>query len=162
MVFSSITLCAGWGKVLAKARPCAGIFVSCPCKGAACKVTLGPQRRDISSGHFLSEISFTSRLYVTHAFALCCGLSGCFSPPLALVGPAIVPPLMLSSEQVQGCGHDQLAHLTGQPFANLANYRLPGQLRVLRPGQGVTRDLMADRLNAQVNGTGVILHLFCG
>lgn len=73
-----------------------------------------------------------------------------------------MPPLMLARGQVKGCGLDQLSHLTGQPFAELANYRLPGQLRVLRPGQGVTRDLMPDRLNAQVDGTGVILHLFCG
>ena len=83
-------------------------------------------------------------------------------PPLSRVGPAIVPPMMLASGQVQGCGHDQLTHLTGKPFTELANYRLPGHLRVLRPGQGVTRDLMPDRLNAQVDGAGVILHLFCG
>jgi hypothetical protein len=69
---------------------------------------------------------------------------------------------MLAGEQVQGCGHDQLVHLNGQPFVVLANYRLPGHLRVLYPGQGVTRDLMPDRLNAQVDGTGAILHLFCG
>ena len=110
----------------------------------------------------MSDFIYPSRLRLGHAFALCGGLCGCFVPPLAPLGPTIVPPLMLSMEQVQGCGHDQLMHLKGQPFVALATYRLPGQLRVLYPGQGVTRDLMPDRLNAQVNGSGVILNLFCG
>ncbi|MDO8883498.1 I78 family peptidase inhibitor [Pseudotabrizicola sp.] len=73
-----------------------------------------------------------------------------------------MPPARLASSQVAGCGQDQLTHLAGRSFVELADYRLPGHLRVLRPGQGVTRDLMPDRLNAQVDGSGVILHLFCG
>ncbi|MFN3723542.1 MAG: I78 family peptidase inhibitor [Paracoccaceae bacterium] len=91
---------------------------------------------------------------------LCGGLAGCFGG--GDVGPAIVPPIALASRDVQGCAQDQLRHLVGQPFTELAQFRLPGHLRVLRPGQGVTRDLMPDRLNAQVDRTGAILHLFCG
>ncbi|MDR7126177.1 I78 family peptidase inhibitor [Pseudotabrizicola sp. 4114] len=111
---------------------------------------------------FLSDIGYPSGFRLAHALILCSALAGCFVPPLSRVGPAIVPPMMLASGQVRGCGQDQLTHLSGKPFTELANYRLPGHLRVLRPGQGVTRDLMPDRLNAQVDGSGVILHLFCG
>jgi hypothetical protein len=70
--------------------------------------------------------------------------------------------MRLADEAVQGCDDDKLQDVTGQPFTELANYRLRGHLRVLRPGQGVTRDLMPDRLNAQVDEAGVVLRLFCG
>ncbi|NEX46237.1 I78 family peptidase inhibitor [Pseudotabrizicola algicola] len=74
----------------------------------------------------------------------------------------MLPVSALVDQGLQGCGKDQLAHLNGKPFVALADYRLPGQLRVLYPDQAVTRDLMPDRLNAQVNGSGLILKLFCG
>lgn len=93
---------------------------------------------------------------------LCLTLSGCGLSFFAQRGPAIVPPLALATSDVRGCGHDALTHLIGKPFPELANYRLPGHLRVLHPGQGVTRDLMPDRLNAQVTESGDILNLFCG
>jgi hypothetical protein len=98
------------------------------------------------------------------AFALTLSglLSGCTVLTIVRPGPVIVPPARLASSQVVGCGHEHLTQLVGLPFTELANYRLKGHLRVLRPAQGITQDLMPDRLNAQVDGNGVILHLFCG
>lgn len=90
-------------------------------------------------------------------------LSGCagFStkaPP----GPAILPPALLAERQETGCEAPELRSLTGQHFTELAEIRLKGQLRVLWPQQDLTRDLMPDRLNVQVDGAGQILRMFCG
>ncbi len=87
-------------------------------------------------------------------------MAGCL--PLRGRGPEILPPEMLVAEEVQGCGAVDLMHLAGGSFTALADVRLPGQLRVLRPGQGVTRDLMPERLNAQVDDAGIIRRMFCG
>ena len=94
--------------------------------------------------------------------AVCCVLAGCASFSLSARGPVILPAMTLAQADLGGCGKAEVSHLNGQPFSALADYRLKGQLRVLRPGQGVTEDLMPTRLNAQVDDKGVIMHLFCG
>lgn len=60
------------------------------------------------------------------------------------------------------CSAHALQGKVGHPFTVLAPVPLPDGLRVLRPGQTVTRDLQPARLNAQVDDTGRILRLFCG
>lgn len=68
----------------------------------------------------------------------------------------------MASQNIAGCGAEGFADLRGQHFTALADVRLVGQLRVLRPGQGLTRDLMPDRLNVQVDPEGRVLRVFCG
>jgi len=77
-------------------------------------------------------------------------------------GPAILPPSDLAAKSVEGCGAGDLAAVQGKHFTTLAEVQLKGQLRVLRPGQGLTRDLMPDRLNVQIDGNGIVLRMFCG
>ena len=77
-------------------------------------------------------------------------------------GPAFVAPEKLAAEAISGCAVDEFAQVRGRHFTALAEMQLRGQLRVLRPGQGLTRDLMADRLNVQVDGNGIVLRVFCG
>lgn len=77
-------------------------------------------------------------------------------------GPAVLPPALLAERGEQGCEAAALTPLTGSHFTELAEIRLKGQLRVLWPEQGLTRDLMPDRLNVQVDGAGQILRMFCG
>lgn len=90
-------------------------------------------------------------------------LAGCMGFGLgAAPGPAVLPPSLLAERQEQGCDAEDLAGLTGRHFTELAEIRLRGQLRVLWPQQDVTRDLMPDRLNVQVNGAGQIQRMFCG
>lgn len=99
---------------------------------------------------------------------LCCwgmalaGVAGCTAVPFGTVRPHILPVESLVARQATGCGASDMAAVSRQHFTVLADYRLPGHLRVLHPGQGVTRDLMPDRLNAQVDANGRILRLFCG
>jgi len=62
----------------------------------------------------------------------------------------------------RACPAASLAAHVGAPFTVLAPVPLPDGLRVLRPGQVLTQDLQPRRLNAQVDGQGRILRLFCG
>ncbi len=86
-------------------------------------------------------------------------MAGCLAiGPQRLMGPVdkmLVP-------QADHCGLSALPSLRGQPMERLADYRLPGPLRVLWPGQEITNEIVADRLNAEVDVTGRILRLNCG
>ena len=86
-------------------------------------------------------------------------LAGCIGPTYDLrMGPVdeMLPP------QPDRCGLAALPDLRGKPMADLADYRLSGPLRVLWPGQEITSEVTATRLNAQVDVTGHILRLMCG
>lgn len=69
---------------------------------------------------------------------------------------------MLRPEPDQACGLADLPDLRGQPMAKLADFHLGGPLRVLWPGQEITDQKDATRLNAEVDVTGRILRLVCG
>lgn len=118
--------------------------------------------RDVQVIRSVSDTGVLRGRRFAPALLMCSVTAGCALPPLAGLGPTTVPPIQLAASQAQGCNLAQRMALIGQPFTRLADYRLPGQLRVLRPGQGVTRDVMPDRLNAKVDDQGVILDLFCG
>lgn len=60
------------------------------------------------------------------------------------------------------CGADLARVLLGGPFTLLADLDLPGDLRVLWPGQRVTDEVQKLRLNAQVSDHGVLQRVFCG
>lgn len=81
---------------------------------------------------------------------------------MARPGIAVVPPERLAAIGTQECGAQALRPEIGAHFTRLAEVRLKGDLRVLWPEQGVTRDLVPDRLNAQVDHSGTIRSLFCG
>jgi hypothetical protein len=88
-------------------------------------------------------------------------LPGCLPLAPSNVLP-VTAPLVIERQAAQGCGADQRQALIGQPFTALASRPIPGGLRILYPGQGITDGLTPARLNAQVDGTGRILRLFCG
>ena len=79
-------------------------------------------------------------------------LAGCGGQPL---GPA----LRIAADD---CGVALAEGLVGQPFVALAGVTLPGALRVLYPGQVVMPEVQAARLNAEVDGAGLIRSVFCG
>ncbi len=60
------------------------------------------------------------------------------------------------------CGLSRLDMLIGQDFVSLADQPLVGTLRVIWPGQEITSDIVATRLNAEVSDQGLILGLSCG
>lgn len=88
-------------------------------------------------------------------FVCLMALLGCAPPDLRAVsdGPAPVP---------DTCGAAGLASYLGQPVSALPAKGLWGSVRIIRPGMMVTMDYSAQRLNAHVDGSGIILALTCG
>ena len=78
--------------------------------------------------------------------------------PQRMMGPVdeMLPP------QPDRCGIAALPPLRGEPMERLADFRLSGPLRVLWPGQEITNEIVANRLNAEVDVTGRIRRLICG
>lgn len=68
----------------------------------------------------------------------------------------------LVQQNVAGCSDQALQSMRGAHFTALADVPLRGELRVLRPGQDLTSDVNARRLNVQVDANGQMLRLFCG
>ncbi|NPD14519.1 hypothetical protein HOY34_04800 [Xinfangfangia sp. D13-10-4-6] len=84
------------------------------------------------------------------------GLSACsgagdtdLSTPPQLADPAL-------------CGADLLANLTGAPATSLPGDEVDGPLRLIRPGDPVTRDYIPNRLNVTLDATDHIRSLTCG
>lgn len=78
--------------------------------------------------------------------------------PQRMMGPVnkmLVP-------QPDRCGLSALPALEGEKMERLADFRLPGSLRVLWPGQEITNETDPTRLNAEVDVTGRIQRLTCG
>lgn len=74
--------------------------------------------------------------------------------------PAPIPPL--TAPNTQGCGAEKLTDLKGKHFSALAGMTFPGALRILYPMQAITMDFSPTRLNARVDGAGIIRALTCG
>lgn len=101
--------------------------------------------------------------------AICLALSGCgrlagaAAPPLQTTqfgAPERVLPALPVEEAA--CAAEAAQLLVGDHFTALADLPLPGELRVLWPGQKVTDEVQPLRLNAQVSDSGTIRRLFCG
>lgn len=91
------------------------------------------------------------------ALAGCGGLAGPSEPQVARFG---APERVLPVVEEGACGGAGAA--VGAHFTTLADLDLPGELRVLWPGQQVTDELRPTRLNAQVSDSGTIRRVFCG
>ncbi|MDT8858070.1 I78 family peptidase inhibitor [Paracoccaceae bacterium Fryx2] len=82
-------------------------------------------------------------------------LAACTAAPLLPPPPSTVP--------LAPCGADRLQGLLGQPAPTLTRRVQPGiTLRLIRPGDAVTEDFSLSRLNAQLDGRGRLLALYCG
>jgi len=65
------------------------------------------------------------------------------------------------------CNADKVSHITGQALSARVEQEAlhssgAGMLRVIRPGQAVTRDYRSERLNLQLNDHGVVVRAYCG
>lgn len=63
---------------------------------------------------------------------------------------------------VYTCGAGQIAHLQGQPLSALNAMRFKQPIRIIWPGQAVTQDYSAQRLNFDITKQGIIGRLWCG
>ncbi|ETD86287.1 I78 family peptidase inhibitor [Rhodobacter capsulatus] len=87
--------------------------------------------------------------------------SGCFLVVPVPLGTAVVPPATAPSGP-DSCGAAGLKDLIGQPKSALDGRDLAAGTRVLHPGQPVTMEYSATRLNILIDRKGRISSLNCG
>ena len=92
-------------------------------------------------------------------FSCCLALWGCAATRSTVSTMSVD---WLVQQNVGGCSDQALQSMRGAHFTALADVPLRGELRVLRPGQDLTSDVNARRLNVQVDANGRMLRLFCG
>lgn len=71
--------------------------------------------------------------------------------------PAIMPPPPQDT-----CDAVRYAALVGQDATVLETVLLLGKVRIIRPGQPVTKDFAADRINFMIDDTKRIERISCG
>lgn len=81
-------------------------------------------------------------------------LAGCVEPEAA--APEI------PSGDADTCGAAQHAGLIGGPGEAISGLSFPGPVRVIRPGQPVTMDFSAQRINFELDDAGAVFRITCG
>jgi len=87
-----------------------------------------------------------------------------FSPVFALQACAdlTVPlPAKVRPPELSTCGAIDLQNLVGQPISAVDAATL-ARVRVIRPGQAVTMDYSAARLNVELDAADKIIRIWCG
>lgn len=91
------------------------------------------------------------------------GLAACAAPqPPAPSGPAVPDGPALPRPEADTCRAADRAGLIGQPVTALERVYLLGPVRILRPGDAMTRDYLAGRINFALDPADRILRIFCG
>ncbi len=67
-----------------------------------------------------------------------------------------------AKKPADSCGADALQSLIGQPKARLETMRFAQPIRIIGPGQPITKDYRLERLNIDYNEKGAISRLWCG
>lgn len=84
-------------------------------------------------------------------------LAGCDATTnWVMPGPPVPVPV------TDSCGATALQPLIGQPVTVLPDAGVWSSIRVIRPGQAVTMDFSATRLNVEVDAAGRMIRIFCG
>ena len=78
---------------------------------------------------------------------------------LALSACAAAPP---SGQGPDLCWANSLTSLVGQPAAALDRMILPAATRIIRPGEAVTMDYSATRLNVELDAGDRVVRVSCG
>lgn len=60
------------------------------------------------------------------------------------------------------CGASELQHLIGENGSVLDSMKFAGPVRILEPGQAMTMDYSVERLNIQLDDSGMISRVWCG
>lgn len=60
------------------------------------------------------------------------------------------------------CGAADLQHLVGSPASAAEGVGTPGSVRMIRPGDAVTMDYRADRLNIELDAGDLVDRVYCG
>lgn len=68
----------------------------------------------------------------------------------------------LGALQATTCGADAMQSMVGEPADILALIDLPSPVRIIRPGDAVTRDYRVERLNFYIDAEERIERVACG
>ncbi|MDP2738635.1 MAG: I78 family peptidase inhibitor [Pseudorhodobacter sp.] len=80
----------------------------------------------------------------------------------ACMGEVQTPPTNGADADADACGASSLQALLGKPESVLKDMIFAGPLRVIHPGQAVTMDYSAARLNGEIDAAGLIARVNCG
>ena len=97
------------------------------------------------------------------------GLAACAAPPAAPPSAADLPGVpgvpdgpALPRPEADTCRAALRGNLIGQPVTALERVYILGPVRILRPGDAMTRDYLAPRINFALDPADRILRIFCG
>ena len=93
------------------------------------------------------------------ALLLLVAAAACLPKKEAAGTPAETPP---PAEGAEACGAAGLQFLVGTSVGSLDASKLPSPRRVIFPGQAVTMDFRADRLNVEIGKDDKVSRVFCG
>ncbi len=83
-------------------------------------------------------------------------------PPAANTPPAATPPNTAEEATAQDtCGASRFRQLIGTQASAIDRASLPAATRVIMPGQMITMDFRADRLNIRVGPDGKVTEIGC-
>jgi len=85
-----------------------------------------------------------------------CAVEGTDFPPLGL------PEEPAAAVEADTCGAQRFTYLVGQPKSLVDRMSFPDGTRVILPGQGVTMDFRAERLNVLIDGNAAVERVYCG
>lgn len=85
-----------------------------------------------------------------------CEVQGTGLPPVGL------PAEPVAAVETDTCGSQRYDYLAGQPKAVIDQTVLPEGTRVILPGQAVTMDFQAERLNVLIDGNAAVERVYCG
>lgn len=85
-----------------------------------------------------------------------CEVQGTGLPPVGLPAEAA------ATTEADNCGALRFAYLVGQPKSLVDQMPLPSGTRVILPGQAVTMDFRAERLNVLIDGNAAVERVYCG
>lgn len=86
----------------------------------------------------------------------------CLLSAAALLQACAAPVPPAPADDLSSCGGTAVIALIGQPVSALPPTGGWATLRVIHPGEPVTEDYSATRLNVQIDGNGLIRALNCG
>lgn len=86
------------------------------------------------------------------------GLAGCAS----VLPEGIAAPEAPAAAPAGDCGADALQDLVGSSVGTLDPASLPEPRRIIFPGQAVTMDFLAERLNVEIGTDDRVARVFCG
>lgn len=82
--------------------------------------------------------------------------------PLLLLAACTPPPPSLPSLTEDTCNAGRYADLVGQDATALEKVLILGMVRVIRPGDAVTMDFRAERINFAIDSSEKISRISCG